>query len=473
MLKINEEQQRQDKSLLEHPPLRAGWLLFGTPRWWCCIIFAAALCSRLFFVLFSSFEAGDQTDYTLIANHLARNGQFALHPDSPTIYRPPGYPFFLAFISFFTQSNEAVWLVQAAIGALAGVFVYLILRFAADEGSARLAALMAALYPHLSFYAGTILSETILSAALVLATYCVYRSNEEHTDLRRLRFAAGAGVLAAITVLLTPRFVIVPLLAAIALWCGQSDKNARRKSAFCCLVSACLMLAPWTVRNYLVFRVISPSALQSPGFQFWLAAKQVAVYDYQWATLRSNEPLMQRHDVLYRDRASERKRFPERVALERALFNDALATIAADPVGFLLDRGRKYPRLWIQPAMYAGYFHPPFSVHNLSLGDMISGRHYGAALMRVATIIIFVFVPAVLVLAGIVVLWPQRRRHAMIYLLFFWVALVQAPFYIEHRYTVVMHPLLAVFCAAAWQRLTRINRPRVAAPGNVLLQHAP
>jgi 4-amino-4-deoxy-L-arabinose transferase-like glycosyltransferase len=417
---------------------------------WCLIIFGIGLLSRTFFIVFAPFTSGDQRDYAAIAHNLVHYGQYAITRTSPTVFRPPLYPLFIAFVYLFAgERNEAVWIAQAIIGAASGVLLYLILRRVVREGTARFTAIMAAIYPNLSFYAATVLSETLLSASLVLMVYCVYRARGE----RRPGFAVAAGVTAALSVLIMPRFMGAPLIVAAGIWLARGNKPGRIKHALLSLVAALLVLTPWTVRNYATFGVFSVSSMQGPGLQFWLAAKRVPLYDWKWVELRRTEPLLQRYDELHNDEGSEQSVIRERAAIERELLREGVRVIMADPLGYLKDRADKYPRLWFQPAAYAGNFRWPFTSQNRSLGQMTEAHAYLPAAARILSITLFTLMPMLLVIVGVVLLLPRWKEHAVVYLIFAWVAIVQAPLFIEFRFSVVIHPLLAVFSATALERI--------------------
>jgi 4-amino-4-deoxy-L-arabinose transferase-like glycosyltransferase len=428
---------------------------------WCLIIFGIGLLSRTFFIIFSSFTSGDQRDYTSIAHNILNSGQFAITPASPTIFRPPMYPFFLALIyRLFGEHNEAVWIAQALIGAAAGVILYLILRRFVSEGNARFTAALAAIYPNLSFYAATVLAETLLSAGIVLMVYFVYRARGE----RQLLFSILAGATAALTILISPRLMGAPLIVAASLWFGQSKAQRRIKPVLLSLCAALLVLTPWTVRNYATFGIFNLASMQGPGLPFWLTTKRVEVYDWKWVELRRTEPLMQRYDELHNDEASEQRLIKERASIERAMLWDGVKVIWADPFGYVKDRAYKYPRLWFQPAAYAGNFQKPFASQNMRLSQMIEERAIIPATARILSLIIFTLIPTVLVICGIIILLPRWKEHAVVYMLLAWVALVQAPLFIEYRFTVVIHPVLAIFSAVALEKCLALMRNRRLKP---------
>jgi hypothetical protein len=176
------------------------------------------------------------------------------------------------------------------------------------------------------------------------------------------------------------------------------------------------------------------------------------MYDYTQVALR-DEPLMQRYHTLFRNQAKEREQMPAWMDMEDAFFADAVKEIRSDPLAYLGDRFRKYPLLWVQPAMYAGYFREPFQGQNVGLRTMLANGDVVHAAIRVLLTVVFVVIPFSLAPIGMVMLVRQWRYHAILYGLFLWVGLSVAPIFLEHRYSVPVHPFLALFAAAGWQAL--------------------
>ena len=439
-------------------------------RWlWPLIVFTCGLAGRLLFVVWAPYPAGDSGDYMTLARSILDHGRFGFVPGSPSIARPPGYPWFLAALGLFVSPENlwqsALW-VQSIIGAAAGVLLLQVLERHFSASLARVVAVGAALYPQLNIISATILSETLITSALLQVLWAVDTARlcaQEPNGDASARGQVLAGVLAAVAaawcVWLTPRFVVVAPLAACALWLGcrpYARRGAWRASLACALVCATL-LAPWTWRNWRIFGVATPSALQSPGLQFWLAARRAQAYDYQWVNLRPH-PLLQRHFSLATDAAHEQARIDERLQLERDFFRDGAAFIAADPRGYTLDRARQYRQLWLNPSTYLVTFRPPLNRLNARLDELWRRGDLLSLVVRVLPVLLWVVLPAVLVPWG---LWSARfrwREFALAYALFAWVSVTGAAFYIEQRYSIIVHPLLSLFVAQALQDIQRLWR---------------
>ena len=421
-------------------------------------MFATGLLVRLFFVAYVHDQHGDSELYEAMATHLVGDGTFALTDSSPTIVRPPGYPLFVAAVySIAGRSPEYVLLVQAFLGATTGVLLFALLRRIVTQPLAGFAASLAAASPELAYYASTILTETLLTAALLLFVYCAYVSNDiDSSDAASFRLALHAGIVAGAAILITPRLVAAPLVGAAAFL--VNDRPMRWKRAIACVTAAGLVVLPWSARNYWTFGTFSPS-VQTSARMLWLAAKRAPADDWRLDPLFRSDPLLVRYGLVLDDREHEQSRIGERLALERQVTREAVGLIAKDPESYLRDRAKNYPRLWFDSQAHVVMFSGPlfFAHQHRSIVELAKSHRYFAAALRVLAKAVFFWAPAALVALGLFVALPQWKRHLAPYLLMAWVGVSAAPLFIEHRFTVPLHPVMTIFAAIALKRLTSLR----------------
>jgi signal transduction histidine kinase len=205
-------------------------------------------------------------------------------PYEPSLIRLPGYPLFLAAIysGFGHSNNSAVRIVQAvsdtAACGLAGIVAFL---WEPDEERKQTAALwalgLAAFCPFTAIYVATILTETLtifLAMAMCLTATLAFQAN---TFRRSLIFWFLTGIVAAIAVLFRPDSglfaasigITLVIRTLLELWKGRnksSRSDVKRRITFATFsaavfsVSFCLVLVPWTIRNYRVFHLFQPLA---------------------------------------------------------------------------------------------------------------------------------------------------------------------------------------------------------------------
>jgi 4-amino-4-deoxy-L-arabinose transferase-like glycosyltransferase len=174
-----------------------------------------------------------------------------------TVFRAPGYPFFLAGIygaGGLTHRFAAVRLVQALMGAcLAPLTALLALRLGLVRRTAVLAGGLVAVYPILLFYPLALASENLFILLLLAGTILLLEAIERgHTVT-----TVGAGLLLGLATLTRSTLIAFLPLGAIALWSHRAApvrgwRSAGLRNGIVFSLAACLTIAPWVVRNNLV-----------------------------------------------------------------------------------------------------------------------------------------------------------------------------------------------------------------------------
>jgi 4-amino-4-deoxy-L-arabinose transferase-like glycosyltransferase len=172
-----------------------------------------------------------------------------------TVFRAPGYPFFLAGIyaaSGLMHRFAAARLAQALLGAaLAPLTALLAVRLGIGRRGALLAGGAVALYPILLFYPLALASENLFTVLLLAATILLLAA----IDGGRAATAAAAGVMLGLATLTRSTAILFLPLGAAALWARPPAPGAGRRGprgAIIFSLAACLTVAPWAVRNSLL-----------------------------------------------------------------------------------------------------------------------------------------------------------------------------------------------------------------------------
>lgn len=187
----------------------------------------------------------DERDYCALATHVASSGAYTVDGETPNIFRPPGYPMFLAVFALCGGGVIAFRFANYVL--LAGV-VYLAARLArthAAPGAGMLTALGILCYPALFYTAGTLFPQT-LGAFLLLATLCFLTS-----DHPRGRDFVAAGAAFGLLVLAIPSCLLLLPPLGIATCLG---KDRAYYQGFAVVVIVCLVpVFAWCARNYMAF----------------------------------------------------------------------------------------------------------------------------------------------------------------------------------------------------------------------------
>lgn len=233
---------------------------------------------------------GDGVIYAQMARNLLEKHVYSHAteaPYDPSLIRLPGYPLFLAGVySFFGhQNNHAVRLIQAIIDTLTCVLAGFI-GFAWEPDvelkrkTAFTAFCLTAICPFTAIYVATILTETISTFLAVALTLLATIAFQASTTRRRIAFWLATGVVCGVVVLFRPDSGLfataVGLTLVITSLPRQRSVNEplRRRMVstmtygFLLTFGFCLVLLPWTVRNWRVFhsfQPLAPAHAEMPG----------------------------------------------------------------------------------------------------------------------------------------------------------------------------------------------------------------
>jgi len=235
--------------------------------------------------LLANDDPDDGKVYSQLARNLLEQHVYSAEtepPYVPSLIRLPGYPLLIAgvYSVFGHGDNMGVRLVQALLDtATCALIAFMAFLWEPDEKLKRrssIAALaLAAICPFTTIYVATILTETptnFLVVAMCLTATLAFKA----ASGRSLLLWAVTGVLAGISVLFRPDSGLFALAIGITLvvvtLLRKSDVKLNRNAEVLYRFSRasylgavfslafCLVLVPWTVRNYRVFHIFQPLA---------------------------------------------------------------------------------------------------------------------------------------------------------------------------------------------------------------------
>lgn len=233
----------------------------------------AALAVRVVYLVLEPRCAltGDEPSWIEIGRQVGRPA-IAFSPlRSDLVFYPPVFPYFVGALFRAFGTMKAVLWAQVVLGALLVPAVGRAGALAFGRRVGLLAAGATAFYPELVWYPAHYWSETVF---LLLLWWAIERTLA--ADARASRGAAvAAGLLWGLATL--TREISLYLVPLVALWMlrpragagGPAPARARRGLAPVLLVlTAALTVAPWTVRNALVFRAFIPVSTMG-GLNLW------------------------------------------------------------------------------------------------------------------------------------------------------------------------------------------------------------
>ncbi len=235
---------------------------------WCTknkliLLFALALCARVAFVLTleNRYYYFDTVHYDKAAKAIIAGQGFGEGYEFSQFFRKeyaltPLYPIFLAAIYFVCgPSFLAVRIVESILGAVLCLLIYRIGKRVFNEAVGLSAGYFSALFPHLIFLCGLLYVENLFAFLLALGIWFCLRWYDD----RRNSQIVLASLMFGLACLGRP--VLFAFYPFLALWMIFVAGGARRQKVTATVVAALitvLTLAPWTVRNYLIFGKITP-----------------------------------------------------------------------------------------------------------------------------------------------------------------------------------------------------------------------
>jgi 4-amino-4-deoxy-L-arabinose transferase-like glycosyltransferase len=268
-------------------------------------IFLGGLALRAAFLLLepSTFPVGDERTYLTWGTQYLPSARVGFSPfRMHLIFHPPLYPYFIAGLRSLPGGLALVQWVQVALSALLVPAVGRVGARAFGERTGLVAAAITALFPELVWFAPHFWSETVM---LFLLWWGFERLLEADGG-GRARPAVLAGVLFGLTAL--TRETVLYFAPLAALWLAwRAPRPAARLRGAVFLAAVVLTVAPWTVRNWLVFRTFIPVST-SAGLNLWqgnVAQTREEVYDeyfsvdgridqYRYATHKGIEAILAR-----------------------------------------------------------------------------------------------------------------------------------------------------------------------------------
>jgi hypothetical protein len=268
-------------------------------RRWIVACVALGLILRLIFGLF--YWTGkplthDEREYLALARSLVRGDGFSYPTDEPSpgtgqqFGRAPGYPLFLALLAVKEPVDVVpvrVKVAQAVVGTLGVWLIAAIALGAAGPRAGVTAAALAAVHPPLVFMPAYALSETLYSMVVLLLAWAWGRWDP--VDDRRHLGTILAAILTAVAILVRPSTLFFVLLAILWIATRQRPPSRtlalQRAAIFAAVTTACV--APWTIRNALVYHRFIPVASEG-GVTFWTGNHPLARGD---GDLAANLPI--------------------------------------------------------------------------------------------------------------------------------------------------------------------------------------
>lgn len=409
----------------------------------------------------SAVQYSVTSNYKHQATLILENGVASLYDASSSTSNPDllghplGYPIVLFLVyQLAPHSDTAIQLLQMLLDSLAAVVIFLIALQFFPTAVGVIAGLMAAFAPQFSWNSILLLPDTLAALPILLAMLLIARSvevvpvgqavlpvqSEEGVDLKKLdrqeclSYLAAGALIGVSCWFRANALLLAPFIALSFLIIFKNRAPWRRALVF--IGGACLVIAPITIRNAVVFGEFIPVSLGAGQ----TLVEGIADYDTD-GTLG----LPQTDVELTRGEAETLRRpdyanslfTPDGPERDRARLRRGFAVIRKHPVwfaGVMIRRAVSMLRLERTPLRLStsnpGFFQTPLRLIQ-------------------KLFITAIFLP--LTLAGSAILIYRRQFQTLIFLLVvpFYYFCTQSALHTEYRYVLVIHFFLFVLAAVA------------------------
>ncbi|HET8678064.1 MAG TPA: glycosyltransferase family 39 protein [Blastocatellia bacterium] len=249
--------------------------------------------------------------------------------DARMLFHPPGHSILLAAIygkSTPDRYYTTLRLLHVFSGALASVFIVLIAAQLLPLAVAFIAGLMASLSPQLAYHSLWLTPDTLCILPILAAVYLLIMARKRP----RLLTVIAAGAMVGLSVWLrTNALLLAPFLALVIVSVFERGKRLRYAAAF--VGAAAAVIAPITIRNWVVYHRFVPVTLGS-GL---LLVEGIAEYDkegkFGMALYDGQVCLL---DVEWHGRRDYRHNpwVPDGIERDRSRFDRGLQVMRSNPV---------------------------------------------------------------------------------------------------------------------------------------------
>ncbi len=292
--------------------------------------------------------ATDRDSYLAIAESLRTGGGFSTDGQTPTAFRPPLYPLMLAVVLPIGEVGIAVF--QLLLGTATVWLTFLIGRNLGHSLLGLLAAGVVAVDPLLLHYTPQLMTETLFTFLATLLLVQIVRSQPD-PESRSVTRSLGIGVTFGLCALCRPTIWAFGGIVTVV-WLMSCLRNRKpgysRKNAAVLTAALLITIAPWVVRNTVVFG--RPILMTTHGGYTLLLGNNPVFYKevvrQPSGTVWSGDSLKRWQRSLEVDMQREESPPKTETARDRWMFNRAVGNIRADPSGFAAACWLRLQRFW-------------------------------------------------------------------------------------------------------------------------------
>jgi len=242
-----------------------------------------------FYIVDDRTFSSDEAHWLKMGFHIAEGG---LLSEKAGTFRPPLYPLLIAWCyGNFDDPIVFLRLIQIVLSTATCWFLYGIAKDLYGLTAGILAGIIFSFYPLCVFFSAVLMAETLLLFCTGLVYWCLHRYCLFPNFIR----AISIGMCLAFGALCKP-VVLVWLPGLLAVIYCKCENRSRLLHAFSVLITLCVIILPWTVRNTYVTGHVVPISTNTginflvgnepgstgyyrDGIDYWAMANEIADYE--------------------------------------------------------------------------------------------------------------------------------------------------------------------------------------------------
>ena len=411
---------------------------------------------------FSGLAEGYDKRAVEIAKGEGLLGPYDVDPsETSRLSQAPGYPIFLSAI-YGTAGRDffKVQLVQNLFNSISPVLIFLIAGNSLSWRVGFASGLLTALSHHLGYMSNFILPDALCALPTLAAVYCLTLTRGK-TRLWYITLSA-AGLLVGLSSWLRPQSMLLGVFLSAVVAIISVRRAMMLKRLWLTAFLSILMIAPITIRNYIVYRAFLPINI-GVGLNLWEGIAD-ASGDRFGAVATDNEVAAQEAVLYDEPRYGGSMYTPDGIARDRDRTRKSLAIIVRHPVwylGVMLGRMRDMLKYSAHASLLArsqnigehvepirkgweGLAAGSVTPTQLSIPEWL--RPPLRMLQRATKEPMLAFILFGIAVAAV----AAPRKAAFLFTVPLYYLLFQSLVHTEFRYTLPMQYFLFVFAATAW-----------------------
>src|SRR5262249_50462418 len=252
------------------------------------------------------------------------------------------YSIFLrAVYSSMGGSYFYVQMAQNIVNSISVVLICLIAGLLIGWRVGFVAGILAAVSHHLSYYSNLVLPDSLAALPILLAVYLLVLARR----LRANRLAAYilAGSLFGAATWLRANLLLMGPLVAVIIMFAAAERRREIGQAWLIALLPFLVIAPITIRNYLVFHQFVPIS-ENMGIVLWEGIGDAGGGEFGAPT--SDHEVADQEAIMYGDqRYAQSWSSPDGITRDRDRIRRSLAVIARHPLWFAMAAARRMSKM--------------------------------------------------------------------------------------------------------------------------------